>query len=117
MFLFSAFHLHVICVIIQSSVSIKQSRSAFGETIRENAKATGLRLVRQTLNAVSLVECNLKCLNDQDCRSTNYFAASTGRFRGQCQLLNAHQEAELTFEPCENAVYTKLSKVSNAFQL
>ena len=107
--------LHIYCFAIEvvSPVSM-QTKSAFGKTIQENAKATGAKLVRSTSNATSLIVCNLRCLNDNGCEATNYLTSSSSSYSvgGVCQLLGYESENGVTFEYEKHAIYTKLIKVN-----
>lgn len=109
--------LHMYCFAIEAvSVTSMQSKSAFGKTVKENTKATGVKLVRSTSNAASLIACNLGCLNDNGCGATNYltFSSSSHRVGGECQLLSHEYENDATFEHERHAIYTKLIKVKSS---
>lgn len=97
-------------VFFLSAVHCSSYKSAFGGTFRENVEAVGHNLVRKSAKAVSLVDCNLKCLSDKTCEATNYLASSE-KCEGVCQLLVPHVEHEVQLKPVKSAVYTRLVKV------
>lgn len=100
-------------MLIKSPFAISaRSQSAYGETFRGNRNTREKEFTRDSVNVISLVDCNLRCLNDKDCEATNYLKTST-RNGGTCQLLKHHKENDVKFELDSLTVYTRLFKVMN----
>ena len=118
--LFVGFILYMLSLAIEVfSVTSIKSKSAFGVTMQENTKATGVKLARSTFKVLSLTACNLECVNDRNCGSTNYFTStsSSENFQGSCQLLHHDHGSDITFEPEQNAIYTKLQQIMVSMSL
>ena len=109
---FLAIVLLVLCINSNVSLSSKaDSLSAFGDLSLDHKKAVDVELLLGVKKVNSIIECNLWCLNDNDCEATNYYSAADGNddVRGECELLKGAAENSLLEQ--ENATFTRLRKV------
>ena len=84
--------------------------SAFGRLVKEHNRASGEGLVLRTEKAISVVECNLKCLKDVLCGGTNFRKLTNDHTRN-CQLLRHDTLVhETRFETEEDTTYTLLER-------
>lgn len=74
----------------------------------QHQKAIGA--TRSIGKVVSIVGCNLRCLQDELCEATNFLM---GFEENYCELLAASQIAGLSFVSQENATFTSLKRISH----
>ncbi len=89
-------------------VSSKETmlKATTGE-VSQHQKAIGV--TRSIEKVVSIVGCNLRCLQDDLCEATNFLMGFEGNY---CELLAASQIAGLSFVSQENATFSRLKRMT-----
>ncbi len=91
--------------------SISDPSQAIITESKQNHKACAF--VRKKTKGVSIVQCNLRCMKDDLCESTNFYSIS-GAMSGVCEQLASDENQHETFIEQENATFTRLKKISPA---